>query len=162
LEVATKRPDLVRKLVLATVIIKPEGFHPELLAGLEHMTVEMLAGSPFHEEYLRVAPNPDAWPDVFAKKQQMDREWTGWPDELIGSITAPALIIAGDADIVRPEHAVEVFRLFGGGVAGDMVGLPPARLAVLPGTTHITLVHRGEWLASMVAEFLDAPMPEAG
>jgi len=162
LEVATKLPDLVRKLVLATVIIKPEGFHPELLAGLEHMTVEMLAGSPFHEEYLRVAPNPDAWPDVFAKKQQMDREWTGWPDELIGSITAPALIIAGDADIVRPEHAVEVFRLFGGGVAGDMVGLPPARLAVLPGTTHITLVHRGEWLASMVAEFLDAPMPEAG
>jgi hypothetical protein len=42
-------------------------------------------------------------------------------------------------------------------VAGDVAGLPSARLAILPGTTHITLVHRGEWLASMVEEFLDAP-----
>jgi hypothetical protein len=25
-----------------------------------------------------------------------------------------------------------------------------------------TLVHRADWLVSMVGEFLDAPMPEAG
>jgi hypothetical protein len=37
---------------------------------------------------------------------------------------------------------------------------PRAQLAVLPGTTHVTLVHRAEWLASMVAAFLDAPVPE--
>jgi hypothetical protein len=53
----------------------------------------------------------------------------------------------------------ETFRLLGGGVAGDMAGLPRARLAVLPGTTHVTLVQRADWLASMVGEFLDA---EAG
>ncbi len=45
-----------------------------------------------------------------------------------------------DSDNVRPEHAVEMFRLLGGGVVGDLSGLPNVQLAVLPGTTHITLI----------------------
>src|SRR4029453_19379780 len=57
---------------------------------------------------------------------------------------APVLLIIGDSDIVRPEHAVETFRLLGGGVIGDLVGLPRSRLAILPGTTHITLVDPGD------------------
>jgi hypothetical protein len=67
------------------------------------------------------------------------------------------LLIIGDSDIVRPEHTVEMFRLLGGGVVGDLVGLPRSWLAVLPGTTHVTLVDRAEWLISMITEFLDAP-----
>jgi hypothetical protein len=63
---------------------------------------------------------------------------------------------ADDTDIVQPEHTVEMFRLLGGGVAGDLAGLPRSRLAVLPGTTDITLVQRADWLSSMVGEFLDA------
>ncbi|WP_269850261.1 hypothetical protein [Methanosarcina horonobensis] len=53
-----------------------------------------------------------------------------------------------------------MFRLLGGGVAGDLTGLPRSRLAVLPGTTHITLIERAEWLLPMIGEFLDLPMPE--
>ena len=49
-----------------------------------------------------------------------------------------------------------MFRLFGGGVAGDIAGLPSSRLAILPGTAHITLVQRTDWLAEMVQECLDA------
>jgi pimeloyl-ACP methyl ester carboxylesterase len=74
------------------------------------------------------------------------------------SIAAPTLLIVGDADVVRPEHAVEMFRLLGGGVPGDLAGLPRARLAVLPGTAHVTLIDRADWLTPMVTEFLDAPM----
>ncbi len=81
--------------------------------------------------------------------------------EAIQSIKAPTLIIIGDSDIVRPEHAVEMFRLLGGGVAGDVTGLPNSQLAVLPGTTHVTLVDRADWLLSMITAFLDAPMPQA-
>jgi len=46
-------------------------------------------------------------------------------------------------------------------VAGDLVGLPRSQLAVLPGTTHVTLVDRAEWLVSMIDAFLDTPMPVA-
>jgi pimeloyl-ACP methyl ester carboxylesterase len=82
------------------------------------------------------------------------------PEE-IQLIKAPALLIIGDADVVRPEHVVQMFRLLGGGVAGDLVGLPASQLAVLPGTTHVSLIERTDWLLSMVSAFLDAPMPKA-
>jgi pimeloyl-ACP methyl ester carboxylesterase len=60
------------------------------------------------------------------------------------------MVLIGDADIVRPEHGVEMFRL-----------LPHARLAVLPLTDHMTLLKRTDWLVSMIEMFLDAPMPQA-
>jgi hypothetical protein len=44
---------------------------------------------------------------------------------------------------------------------GDVVGLPPSQLVVLPGTTHVTLVDRTDWLLSMIAPFLDALTPES-
>jgi pimeloyl-ACP methyl ester carboxylesterase len=72
------------------------------------------------------------------------------PSDAVRSIKTPTLLIIGDSDVVRPEHTVEMFRLLGGGVPGDLVGLPRAQLAVLPGTTHVTLTQRVDWLASMV------------
>jgi pimeloyl-ACP methyl ester carboxylesterase len=88
-------------------------------------------------------------------------EFDGWPPETIRSIAAPAHVIVADSDVIRPKQAVEIVRLRGGGVPGDLAGLPRSRLAVLPGTTHVTLVDRADWLTSMVTEFLDEPMPDA-
>jgi pimeloyl-ACP methyl ester carboxylesterase len=161
LQVAIRHPEVVRKLVLASVTYNKSGVHPGLMEGLAEMKPEMMFGSPWHEEYMRIAPNPEDFATLFAKKTQMDREIQDLPAETIESIEAPTLLIIGDSDIVRPEHAVEMFRLLGGGVMGDLAGLPNSRLAVLPGTTHVTLVERADWLLSMVTEFLDAPMPEA-
>jgi pimeloyl-ACP methyl ester carboxylesterase len=131
------------------------------LSTIETSKVEDLAGSVFQAAYARTAPNPEDWPTLIAKNKQHDREFAGWPPEAIRSIKAPTLLIIADCDIVRPEHAVELFRLLGGGVVGDVAGLPNAQLAVLPGTTHLTLVDRANWLLSMITEFLDAPAPEA-
>jgi pimeloyl-ACP methyl ester carboxylesterase len=161
LQVAIRHPDVVRKLVLASVTYNKSGLHPGLMEGLENMRAEDMVGSPWHEEYTRLAPNPEDFATLFAKKTQMDRETQDLPAETIESIKAPTLLIIGDSDIVRPEHAVEMFRLLGGGVMGDLAGLPNSRLAILPGTSHVTLVDRAEWLVSMVSEFLDAPVPEA-
>ena len=155
LQTAIRHPQFVRKLVLASVTYHHSGLYPELLAGIEHAKPEDLAGTPFYEEYTSIAPHPQDFPRLFAKQQQLDSEIQDWPVEAIRAIKAPTLLIIGDADVVRPEHTVELFRLLGGGVAGDLVGLPRAQLAVLPGTTHVTLVDRVEWLVPMVTQFLD-------
>ncbi len=160
LQIAIGHPDLVRKLVVAAVTYNSDGFHPGLLAGMETLKPEDLAGSPWQEEYARTAPNPEDWPTLVAKVKQLDREFQDWPAEAIQSIKAPTLVIIGDSDIVRPEHAVEMFRLLGGGVPGDVAGLPNSQLAVLPGTTHVTLVERADLLLAIIPSFLDAPMPE--
>ncbi|WP_250987919.1 alpha/beta fold hydrolase [Methanoculleus oceani] len=162
LEITVRHPELVHKLVLVSPSYTREGAYPEMYEGEENLKPEDLAGTPFAEEYARTAPNPDDWPGLIEKVKQLDREFQGWTPGEIRSIRAPTLVIIGDSDVVRPEHAVEFFRLLGGGVPGDLVGLPRSRLAVLPGTTHITLIDRTDWLLSMIGEFLDAPVPEGG
>lgn len=159
LQIAVDHPDLVRKLAVASLAHTHDGLHPGLLEGLEQLTPEALAGTPFQQAYAREAPKPEDWPTLVAKVKDLNSRILEWPADAIQSISAPTLIIIGDSDIVRPEHAVEIFRLLGGGVVGDVAGLPRSQLAVLPGTTHITLVHRGDWLSSMIGEFLDAPVP---
>jgi hypothetical protein len=119
-----------------------------------------------HEEYTRVAPNPDHFPTLVAKGKQLDMEPFAWSPEDIRGIVAPTLLIIGDSDGTRLEHAVEMYRLLGGGVFGDIVGLPKSRLAVLPGTAHVVppghgVLDRADWLVEMISEFLDTPMPEA-
>jgi pimeloyl-ACP methyl ester carboxylesterase len=162
IQIAIRHPDLVRKLVAAGgTCYRPDGFYPEILATIDQLTPEALAGSEFEKAYARTAPNPDNWPALIAKIRQLDAGFRGWPPEDIQAIAAPTLVMIGDSDIVRPEHAVEMFRLLGGGVPGDLVGLPRSPLAVLPGTTHVGFVDRADWLISMATEFLDAPMPEA-
>ena len=162
LHLAIRHPDVVRKLVLASVTYNLSGVHPGLMEGLADMKPEMMFGSPWHEEYTRIAPNPDDFATLFAKKTQMDRNLKDVPAEVIESIEAPTLLIIGDSDLVRPEHAVEMFRLLGGGVFGDTpAGLPNSQLAVLPGTSHVTLVSCADLLLSIIPPFLDAPMPGA-
>lgn len=159
LRVAVLHPDVVRKLVLASVTYTMDGIHPGLMDGLGEMTPEMMHGSPWHEEYLRIAPRPEDFAVLFEKKTQMDRATQDLSAEAIRSIPAPTLLVLGDSDLVRPEHAVEMFRLLGGGVFGDTpAGLPDSQLAVLPGTSHVTLVDRADLLLSIVPAFLDAPV----
>jgi pimeloyl-ACP methyl ester carboxylesterase len=160
-QLAIRHPELVRKLVVGSATYNNDGLYPEVLAGLEtKFTPEAFAGSPIEAAYARVAPNPDDFPTLVAKVQQLTREFAGWPPEAVRAIAAPTLVIIGDSDIIRPEGAAELFRLRGGGVPGNFAGLPNSRLAVLPATTHVGLVDRADWLLSMISEFLDAPMPE--
>ncbi len=161
LQVVIRHPQVVRKLVLISATYTLSGIHPGLMEGLGDMTPAMMYGSPWHEEYTRLAPNPHDFDRLFAKKTQMDRELQDLPTEAIAAITAPTLLIIGDSDLTRPEHAVEMFRLLGGGVFGDTpAGLPQSQLAILPGTSHVTAVYRTELLLAIIPPFLDAPMPQ--
>lgn len=160
--VALRHPDLVRKFVFAGgAAYNPDGFYPELLEGEKKMKPEDFAGTPWLKAYTRIAPHRGDWPKLVNKIKDLDVNWRGLSADQVRSIKAPALLIVGDADVVRPEHVVEMFRLLGGGVPGDLVGLPRSQLGFLPGTTHVTLITKTEWLVSMAQEFFKAPMPAA-
>jgi pimeloyl-ACP methyl ester carboxylesterase len=156
-QLALKYPDLVRKIIFSGgPSYHPDGFFTEFLESDKMMK----PGRPWKEYYDSIAPNPSDLPVIAKKIKEMTHAWNGVPDKDLQAIKAPALLIIGDSDIVRLEHVVKMFRLLGGGVPGDLVGIPNSRLAVLPGTTHSSLIERADWLLSMIREFLNTPMPK--
>jgi pimeloyl-ACP methyl ester carboxylesterase len=158
LELALDRPELVDRLVFAGgAAFDASGEYPELSAGYESFDPHELDGSRWHEAYRRVAPDPDAWTSLVVKLNELDRAGHSWPRERIARMQVPTLLINGDADIVRPEHIVEMFRLLGGGVPGDLVEMPRSQLALLPGTSHEGVLDRVDWLSSMILAFLRKP-----
>ena len=69
---------------------------------------------------------------------------------------APMLFIHGDADGVRLDHIVDMFRLKGGDIHGDLRARSESRLAVVPNTSHVTLMERVDVIVPMVNDFLNA------
>jgi pimeloyl-ACP methyl ester carboxylesterase len=161
LQMAIRHPELVRKLVVASASYRYDGMPEEALAMFPSITPELFKGSPIESEYLRLAPNPGDFPTLVEKLKTLDTTPFAWPDEDVRNIASPTMIVLGDSDGVTLEHAVRFFRLRGGGVMGDLAGLPASQLAVLPGTSHFVppgsgMLDRADWLLAMIPPFLDA------
>ena len=158
LQLAIRHPALVRRLVVASAGFRYDFMPDEAIAMFPSITPEMFAGSPRETEYLRLAPNPEDFPTLVEKLKTLHTTDFAWPEEDIRGIAAPTLIVLGDSD-VRLEHAVEMFKLRGGGVMADLAGMPESQLAVLPGTSHFIppgsgLLDRTDWLLAMIPPFL--------
>jgi pimeloyl-ACP methyl ester carboxylesterase len=160
-QIAIKYPRMIRKLILAAFAYRKDGAHSGTSDNVDDIDPEVMSATPFGEAYARMAPDPGNWPTLLKKIPEWGKNVKDLAPEAVQSIEAPVMLIYGDSDIIRPEHMVETFKLLGGGIPADLYGLPRNRMAVLPATTHITLVHRAEWLTSMIREFLNAPMPES-
>ncbi|MDB5535485.1 MAG: alpha/beta hydrolase [Devosia sp.] len=98
----------------------------------------MFVGTPMEDEYRRLAASPESFPALVDKLIALEHEPMAWKDD-VATIKTPMLIIQGDADTVTLEHSVELFRLLGGGVMGDMgepCPLPALRSCRRPHTRH--------------------------
>ncbi len=163
LQTAIRHPDAVRKLVVVSTPCRSDGWYPEVRAGMKAIDAEIAktwVGSPMHQAYAGVAPNPEDWPALVAKTGRLvsqDYDWSAG----VAALKLPAMLVIGDADSVRPAHAVEFFELLGGGqrdAGWDGSGMSSARLAILPGATHYDIISSPALLPA-VTPFLDAPMP---
>jgi pimeloyl-ACP methyl ester carboxylesterase len=154
LQFGLRHPSRVRKLVIASASYSSTGLYPEVVGGIENITPELFDGTPWREAYERAAPDSSAFPTLVEKLKQLDMTPFDWP---IDALRAPTLVLIGDSDGTRLEHAVEMFRRLGGGVFGDLAPeLPASQLAILPGTTHVGMLERTEWISEMVTTFLAA------
>jgi pimeloyl-ACP methyl ester carboxylesterase len=147
LQVAIRHPRRVRKLVIASGFFNHDGADPAFWAGFEHAQPGQMPKE-LSDAYLAAAPHPENFQSFFDKCVQRMRNFQDISVDTMRGIRSPALVIVGDADVMRPEQAVEEYRL-----------IPYSRLAVLPGTAHMELTSRSAWLTPMIDEFLDAPMP---
>ena len=149
LRLALRHPALVRKAVVFGTGYSAAGFPPGFLEGFKTMKATDIPAA-FREAYEKVAPDPKRWPALVEKIKGLAANAKDLAPENLKAIKAPVLVLTADADIVRTEHAVEMFRL-----------LPNGKLGVLPVSDHFAFVQRADWVAAMIKAFLDAPMPEA-
>lgn len=161
LQLAIRHPARVRKLVVISAGFRSDGQPQEAIDIFPTITPDLFKGTPMETEYRRLAPDPNHFEAFVEKMTANDSKEFAWPDHEIRGISAPTLLVVGDSDGVRLEHAVEFFKLRGGGAFGDLSGLPSSQLAVLPGTSHFVppgsgMLDRGDWLLAMLPPFLDA------
>jgi len=159
LRTAIQHPEVVDRLVLVSTPFRRDGWHPEMVTGMDAMgphIAEPFKQTPMYGVYARIAPRVDDWPVLVTQLTdllKLDYDWTAEARAL----SMPVLIVAGDADGLPPRHAVEFFELLGGGkrdAGWDRSGMTRHRLAILPGVTHYD-INVSARLGAAVHAFLD-------
>jgi pimeloyl-ACP methyl ester carboxylesterase len=158
--VAIRHPDKVRKVVSISGVFRHDGWVPEALDAFSTFTADDFKGTPYEAEYKKLSPTPDAFPTFVKRLIAMDLKPYDFGADKLKATKAPFFFIHGAADGVRLEHIAEMFRLKGGEIMGDLRPRSESRLAVLPDTTHVTLMERHNTIIPMVNAFLDAQSPK--
>ncbi|WP_458247790.1 alpha/beta fold hydrolase [Streptomyces sp. MAI_2237] len=146
LEIAVRHPERVGRLVLAATHYHQDGYHDDVRTP-DFGSPRLPTRADFQEmaeAYAAVAPHPEHFQDFLAKVTAAAHAPLPWTADDLRALSAPTLLIIGDNDFVRLEHAAQMQAL-----------IPAAQLAVLPATTHVTLMRRTSLLAPLLTEFLD-------
>ncbi|HEU4860338.1 MAG TPA: alpha/beta hydrolase [Chitinophagaceae bacterium] len=157
-QIAIRHPLAVRRLIITSSVYKYEGWTQETRSILPMLTPEMFERTPIKTEYDKLAPDPKHWKEFINKMKKFVTTPYDFGADKLKAIKSPTLIITGDGDGVLPEHAVEMYRLRGGGYMIDFGPIPAAQLAIFPGSSHISVMMQTSWLVSMVTPFLDTPL----
>ena len=153
---AIRHPEKVRKVVSISARFRQDGFVKEGLDAFPKLTPEAFKGSPIEIEYKKLSPTPDKFADLVNHIKEMASRPFDFGADKLKATKAPMFFIHGDADGVRLEHIAEMFRLKGDEIYGDLRPRSASRLAILPDTTHVTLMQRMTTIVPMVNDFLDA------
>ena len=156
MQVAIRHPDRVRKVVSISAVVRHDGLVKEAVEMFPRMDPGMFKGSPIEIEYRKLSPTPDQFETFVRRVIQMDIKPYDFGADSLKATKAPMFFIHGDADGVRLDHIAEMFRLKGDEIFGDMRSRSESRLAILPDTTHITLMDKLDVIVPMVNAFLDA------
>ena len=156
MQCAIRHPEKVRKVVSISAVFRHDGWVKEALDMFPQLTSETFKGSPIETEYKKLSPTPNEFPNFVKRVIAMDLKPYDFGADKLKATKAPMFFIHGDADGVRLEHISEMFRLKGDEIFGDMRPRSASRLAILPNTTHITLMERMPVIVPMVNDFFDA------
>ena len=131
LQVAIRHPAKVNRLVIASSNYRRDGMQDGFWDFMEKGTYDDMP-KPYETAYLKINPSQEGVHAMQSRDAKRMLAFKDIPDESIKGIQSPTLVVDGDRDVVRVEHAAALSRL-----------LPRARLAILPGS-------HGEYLGEIV------------
>jgi pimeloyl-ACP methyl ester carboxylesterase len=149
---AVRHPDRTRNVTALSSGYRSDGMLPELVEmnrNPSHQpSAELMPLLPTQQDfeawsatYATVSPDGAAGlQNVLTKLNTLINAWPGYSEDQLRGIRTPVLLAMGDRDFITAEHFARMASL-----------IPEAQYAVLPGTTHMSILERGEWLESMMA-----------
>jgi pimeloyl-ACP methyl ester carboxylesterase len=141
LQIAIRHAELVNKLVLLSATYKRSGMVSGFFDGFQNASLETSMPQPLKDAYLKANPDPKGLERMFDRDVAKMADFKDISDAQIKAIEAPTLVVNGDEDVVRPEHAFELAHT-----------LPHARLAILPGA-------HGEYIGDICSTNQDSTIP---
>ena len=136
--VAIARPDLVKSIVSIAANFNADGivelpeFDP---AGIS---------DEYRAEYAQMSP--DAPETLDAKIAKMHEIWKVEPNIEVADlaqISVPTLVLAGDDDVVKHSHSIQLYE-----------ALPLGQLGIVPGTSHGLVKEKPELVTAIIRSFL--------
>jgi pimeloyl-ACP methyl ester carboxylesterase len=122
IQIAISHPEIVNKLILASTFYKRDGLQDGFFEGMKQATINDMPQS-LRSAFLEINPDSSRLKTMFEKDKKRMLQFHDWSEEAICSIKAPTLIICGDRDVVKSEHAVAISKL-----------IYDSRLMILPAT----------------------------
>ena len=147
--ISAEHRELVRTLTDTGSGFSDAGYVAGLVDGLVALPPDDDELVMFAAMYTQASPDgPAHFPEVWDKVRTMWAEPFDWTDK-VRRISAPTLVIVGDDDFIRVEHAVEFSQLVDNG-----------QLAVVPGSSHALPMEKPDLFNQLVLDFTAQPIAE--
>jgi pimeloyl-ACP methyl ester carboxylesterase len=115
LQLAIRHSSLVSKLVSMSATFRKDGWYPSVFDAIAGLSAEAFVDTPVERAFKEHTPDVKAFDAYIEKMKTLNINDQDISDAEMRSISAKTMVIVGDADGVKPEHALEMFRLRGGG-----------------------------------------------
>jgi pimeloyl-ACP methyl ester carboxylesterase len=138
LMVAIARPELVKSIVSIAANFNADG-----IVDLPEFDPAGISDE-YRAEYAQMSP--DAPETLDFKVAKMHEIWKVEPSinvSDIAQIKVPTLVMAGDDDVVKHSHSIELYE-----------ALPLGQLAIVPGTSHALVKEKPGLVTALIQSFL--------
>jgi pimeloyl-ACP methyl ester carboxylesterase len=112
-QLAIRHPSLVSKLVSMSATYRKDGWYPAVFEAIGGLGAQTFGGTPVETAFMAHTPDAKAFDTYLEKMKELNVNDQDISDEEMRSISAPTMVIVGDADGVKPEHALAMFTLRG-------------------------------------------------
>lgn len=154
IQFAIRYPAMTRRLIVLSSVYRKEGWIPAVQHSFDHFEASFFDNTPLMPAYKAVAPDTAHWHAFVNRMIAFSGKDFDLGEENVRTLKMPVLLVMGDNDGTDHAETARFYQLLGGGVSGDLAGLPASRLAILPGKTHVSLMMDAAAIAGLINEFL--------
>jgi len=141
LDMAIRYPDRVGKFAVFGTNYHFEGLKDED-EGLGDADADDESLATIRTLYTQVAQDPDRWPVFYGKVTTMWKSEPQFTEDQLATIGSPALIIAGEHDVIKPNHLQSM-----------QASIPNSELQIIPDTDHFAPMQAPEPVNDLLVAF---------